>query len=59
MNGGLKEKSGLLLDKHKHTQTHTHTVPVGLMSVIIMKYLEIGHATIRQTDLRDGGNDTG
>lgn len=41
-----------------HTHTHTQTVPVGLVSVIIMKYLERVCGTIRQTDMRDGRSDT-
>lgn len=44
---------------YTHTHTHTENVPVGLVSVIIMKYLERGRSTIRQTDVRDGGSDTG
>lgn len=42
-----------------HTHTHRKTLPGGLVSVIIMKYLERGRGTIRQTDVRDGGSDTG
>lgn len=41
------------------THTYKNTVPVGLVSVSIMKYLERACCTIRQTDVRDGGSDTG
>ncbi len=43
----------------RRLDTHAHTLPVGLKSVIMMKCLESGRGAIRQTDVRDGGSDTG